>query len=104
MKKLLFILLTISLSIGFTGCSSDDDDNKPKAENTEVEKANLEREYKDLLSKISNIEKRLAKLKEEIKTAKGGRLIILQNEQSEKQNELLEYRNRVKQIERQLGK
>lgn len=74
MKKILFLFLSITLSIGFIGCSKDDDGL------SKTEYADKMSKYTQLQIDINNQKAKIARLQEEAKDLKGGRWQIAQEE------------------------
>lgn len=99
MNRFFCIFIVACFSLGIISCSHDDNDDK----NPKVENAELYKEYKDLLVKINRLEKEIASLKEQMKTARGGRLLLLQQEEDEKRDQLLRCKSRARELERKLG-
>lgn len=98
MKKIFYLLLIFSLSICFTGCSSDDDDNTEK-----VDKSKLQSEYSRLLYDITEYQKQVDLKQAEHDAAKGGRQLVLREQLIPMLAKLDEMKAKKRELERQLG-
>lgn len=97
MRKLFYLLLALTLTTtSFVSCSSDE------TETSSINKQELIKERDDLLAKIKILEIDIAELEEKMKTANGGRLIILQNEYYDKIETLNKRKSRLKEVEKDL--
>lgn len=96
MKKILYLLLIISLSLGFASCSSDDGLSK-------TEYADKMSEYVQLQIDINNKEQKLAKLIKEAEGARGGRYLILQEQINAEMGYLKQMRSRLSLLKKELG-
>ena len=100
MKKFLFLLIFgISITnVTFTSCSKDDD-----KEMSDYQRKQLMYEYETVVNDLIGVNKELAKLQEQAKTATGGRWTILQQQITDKMAEARKLTERKKQLERELG-
>lgn len=85
-------------NVTFTSCSKDDD-----KEMSDYQRKQLMYEYETVVNDLIGVNKELAKLQEQAKTATGGRWTILQQQISDKMAEARKLTERKKQLERELG-
>lgn len=97
MKKILFLLLTITLSSGFIGCSKDDDGL------SKTEYADKMSKYTQLQIDINNQKAKIARLQEESKDLKGGRWQIAQEEINREMVKLSNMQQELSKLKRELG-
>lgn len=85
-------------NVTFTSCSKDDD-----KEMSDYQRKQLMYEYETVVNDLIGVNKELAKLQEQAKTATGGRWTILQQQITDKMAEARKLTERKKQLERELG-